>query len=181
MGRQFLKEMRVVGCESRLEHVHDETIWKISALHPVKAAHAFFPFLHQGSAAAPMNLVTCSPRVGGSDFEAGREDDAVHLVFDTLYDKALLGDLVNALSIGIDEFNIGAIERRKKVVVEGWALTEHLVVGLQFFGDFRIFDQLVHARADLGHFFEVGHFENFRDVRAAILHGIAKAAEPSFR
>ena len=72
--------------------------------------------------------------VVGADLEAGREDEAVELVFDAVGHHALLGDLLDALAIGIDQRHILPVEGRQVVVVEAGPFAELAVPGLECFG-----------------------------------------------
>src|SRR5581483_10615213 len=112
---------------------------------------AIRPIIRERCAIAPIDLEAGAPRIGRADLEAGGEDDAVDLVLDALEHKSLLRDAIDATALRVDELHVGPVEGRQIFVVEGWALAELAIPGLERLGRRLVLDDLVHARADLVH------------------------------
>ena len=84
--------------------------------------HPLGPILGQGHAIAAIHLEFRAPGVRRSDLEAGREDQAVHRVFDAIDDHRVLGHAIDALPLGVHQLDVGPVEGRQVLVIEGRAL-----------------------------------------------------------
>ena len=88
--------------------------------------------------------------------EAGGVDQQVELVLLALEDRALRADLGDALAVGVDEVDVGPVERRQVLVVEARPLAHEHVPGLERLGRRRVLDDLVDAAVDPHHVVDVG-------------------------
>ena len=177
VGRELLEKVGEVGCKGGLADLHEEAVRKAPTLHPVQGGHPISPLLREGPPPAAEDLVPGPADVRGPHLEAGGKDHAVDLVLDAGHDQAAFGDAVDTLPVGVDELDVGPVERREVLVVEGRPLAEHLVIGLELLGDLRVFHQVVDPRADLVHLVEVGQLHHFGNVDAPVSAGLPKASD----
>ena len=117
-----------------LRDAHVEAVREAVAVEAVQGLEPVGPVLGERLAAAAVDLEARAPGVGGADLEAGGEDDAVDLVLDAVEHQALLGDALDALAAGVDQRDVGPVEGRQIFVVEGRALAELAVPGLERLG-----------------------------------------------
>src|SRR2546423_14168433 len=104
----------------------------------VVGLHPIGPVVGQGDAVHADDLVARAPCPRRADLEAGREDDAIHWVLDTIRNDASLGDPFHALALaGINQLNVRAVEGWQIIVVEGRALTKLAIPGFQLLCDRR--------------------------------------------
>ena len=177
VGGEFFEEVGEVRRERGLADVHEETVWETPALHSVQGGHPSGPLVREGLATAANDLVPGPAGVRGPHLEAGGEDDAVDLVLDAGHNQSAFGDVVDTLPVGVDELYVGSVEGGQVLVVERRPLAEHPVVGLEFFGYSRSFDQVVHPGPDLVHLVEVGHLHDLGDVETPALSGFPEATD----
>ena len=90
----------------------------------------------------------CQAGVGNPGLEAGGEDDAIDLVFLVADDNAAFGEVFDAAPSGIDELDIGRVERFEVVVMEAGTLAQPAIVGLQCLGGRWVLDDLFDPGAD---------------------------------
>ena len=122
----------------------------------VQGACAVRPVLCERLALDAVQFVSRPTGVLGAHFESGRVDEAVEFVLDAVHHHTFLGDELHSLPIGVDEMHVRTIEGVEIFVVETRALAELAVPRLQRRCGRRIGDQLINARADLLHLFEIG-------------------------
>ena len=125
------------------------------------------PLLGQGQAVAADDLEAGALRVTGADLEAGGENQTVQRVFDAVDDHAVHGDLLDSPAVGVDEGDVGTVERLQVLVVEAGPLAEVAVPRLERLGGGRIGHDRIDARPDLFHLGEVGQFGG---VRPCVVH-----------
>src|ERR1700720_2854947 len=116
--------MRKVGSQGILRDSHVEAVRKPDAAEAMQCFQAIRPILAERLAAAPINLEARATRVSRANFESGGEDDAVHLVLDSVEHQALLRDAIDTAAHGVHESDVGTVERGQILVVEGRAFAE---------------------------------------------------------
>src|SRR5579885_2193641 len=132
----------------------DEQIGEAAGMQAEERPGAFgFPLLFQGAPAAAGDLVEGR---GAHPLEAGRVDQYIERIFDTLVHYAALIDLAHAERRGIDQMDVRQIKGRQVFVVKGRPLASIGIVRLQRGRRFRILDDRIHPRPDLLHDAEVG-------------------------
>jgi len=110
-----------VGTETALHGADHEEIREVLGHDPVEAVRTFRPGLgHRDSATALRH--EAETVVGGGDIEPRGVDQQIDRVLDAVHDRTVLVDEIDTATIGVDEMDVRAIERRKVLVVEAGAL-----------------------------------------------------------
>ncbi len=138
-----------------LDAADDEQVREPAGHHAVQAAHPVAPVLAQRHPAPPGEPVAAGLVGVGDRVEPGGVDDEVDLVLDPVEDDPPLGDVVDAAAVGVDEGDVGAVERREVVVAEQRPLAEVAVPGPQRPRRGLVPHGPGHPRADLLHLAEV--------------------------
>lgn len=115
------------------------------------------PHVGQSDAVPAVHRQPSGGQARDADLEAGAEDDAVDLVRAAAGDDRVLGDPLHAVAVGgVDEGDVGAVERLEVAVAERGPLAHVAVPGLEEFRGRRVGDDGVDPRPDLVHLPEVG-------------------------
>ena len=123
-----------VDREARLSVAEDEAVRETAAVHAVQRGGAVGPLLGERDAVAANEFVARAPHIVGAYLEAGGVHDAIEFVLNAIDHNAALSDALNALSVGIDQRDIAAVEGWQVVVVKTGALAELAVIRLERFG-----------------------------------------------
>src|SRR5271154_4435031 len=177
----LLEHVWKVRGQGILRDSHVEAVREANAAEAVQRFQAAGPVLGQRFAAAAEDLEARAPRIGRAHFESGREDDAVRLVLDAVEHQPFFCELIDAAAHRVDQRDVRPVERRQIVVIESRALAELAVPWLQRVGGPLVLDELVDARANLVHLFEVGNFRKASDLfhrqRGVLVSSQEQAAE----
>ena len=168
----FVEHVRIADREARLRDREDEVVGEVAAMHTVQGRDPVRPFLGQGLAAAALDLIARALGIGGADLKAGREDQAIQLIFNAIDHHAAFGDLLHAFALGVDEGHIGPVEGVQIVIVETGALTELVVPRLELVGGCLVGHDLIDARADLLHLAEIGQLQQFGRIASGSVGGL---------
>ena len=95
----------------------------------------------------------------GGDLEARCEDQQVELVFHAVDHRSGRADLANAHAVGVDEVDVGFVERGEVVVVEADPLAVLAVPGHQLLGGVGVLHGVGDPLAQFGHHLEVRFVE----------------------
>ena len=151
-----------VGRETGLGEPHVEAVRKAVAQKAVVGLHAVGPVISQRQPVTTVHLELGAPRIRRPDLEAGRVDQTVYFVLDAVHDHRVLGDTLDALTLGIDQLDVGPVKGRQVFVVKGRALAPLSIPGLERFRSFRVGDGCGHARPNLIHLLVVGNLRHDR-------------------
>src|SRR5579872_868838 len=154
--RLIRKHMRKVRGYAVLRDAHVEAVWESRTVEAVQSLETTRPTLAQRVAAAAINFEAGATGVGGTNFESGRKDDAINLVFNAVEHQPLLGNAIDASPAGIDQGDVRPIERRQVFVVESRALAKQTIPGLQGLGGFLVLYHRIHTRPNLVHLAKIG-------------------------
>src|SRR5215469_5514367 len=129
----------------------DEAVGETVAGETVECLQPLGPMVGQSFATDADYFEAGAPRVGRTDFEAGCEDDAINWILHAIRDNACPGNSLNTLGCaGIYQLDVGPVEGRQIFVIEGRALAELAIPGLQGFGGGRVSDGMIDPRANTG-------------------------------
>ncbi len=114
---------------------------------PCKRVRTVVPSFAERYPAAP-DRVEAEPVIQvGRDLEARREDQQIQRILLTVDDHAVLIDLAHATAVGVNEMDIGLVERGQVFIVETDPFAMFAIPGLELVGRLRIIDDFVHPPA----------------------------------
>jgi len=170
----FFKHVREVHSKSTLHTTHDETVRESATVKAMESTSAIIPVLSQRLSTNTIDFVSGTATEIRSHFKTSCVNQTINFIFDAIGHHTFLGDVINASTIGINEFNSGAIKGCKIVIVETRTLAELAIPRLEMFSSARIAHNVFDSRANLFHLFKVGKFkiarQTFRrQIRTCIL------------
>ena len=150
---------------------HDEEIGKAVTVQAQERLCAFrLPFFAQGSSALTLYHLKCRCR---HPLKPGGVDQNVHRIFLTVMNDPLGVYFADPKRRGVDQRDMGQVERRQEFIMKGRAFAAIGVIGFQRGGGFRVGDGGVHTAADLLHDPEIGvelfFHQLFRGKHAGVL------------
>ena len=131
----------------------------------VQRPNVLSPLARQPSAPPPNHIKPGSARIAGAYLEAGCEDEAVDFVLLAIHDDTTLRDLIHAAPVGIDEPDIGPVERGQILVAKAWTFAELPIPGLECLSSRRVRDDAVNPRPNLVHLGEVRQLDCRGELR----------------
>src|SRR6266403_1850384 len=167
--------MHKVHSPAILTNPEVEQIRKAMAVKAMQCAMAVRPILIEQQAIAAIDLYAAAALETRVDLKSCREDDAVDRILLAVDNERVLGNAIDASTVGIDEHDVLAIEGVKILIIESRALAKQTIPGLERFGGRLVLHHLTHPRADLIHLQEVGCLHPrlglFRVLLLRVLHG----------
>src|ERR1700761_8822385 len=123
----FLHRLRIVeGC-TRLGDTNKKQVWELVRLHAKQRTRALFPVFTQLDATAAISLQPSLPSELHQKVETGRIDDGIDGILVALHNDTVRRDLLNTLTVGINQGDIVPVESIQVLVTETGPLTEVVV------------------------------------------------------
>ena len=174
VARLLVEQVHGVRCAGRvLVTPQEQEIGEPVGRDAVEGANAILPMQAERHAVTSDWIEAGQAGVGNPGLEAGGEDDAIDLVFLVADDNTEFGEFLDAAPLGIDELDIGRVERFEVIVMEAGTLAQPAIVGLQCLGGRRVLDDLLDPGADSIHHPVVGELGD-----TALLVRGGRAPEP---
>ena len=142
---QFAQQMREIDRDPALQLVKDQQIGKAARQHAVQRGGSLRPGLGHGDTAPPMDFKTQFGLVVRADLKARRKHDAIDRIADSAHHDRIFGDPLNAMPFGIDQLDIGPVERGQVLIVEARPFAHEPIPGLKSRRRLWVFDDTLNT------------------------------------